>query len=167
MTPKAKQPRRRFHAHENARLRALNGALLATFWQRLLGYAVDLLIAVVIWSPVEFSWRYFVLHETSIHIVWDFHEAGNIIVMILYWGLAAYFGNGQTPGKWVARSRVVSLTGERMGLWQSIEPGLGYGAVVLEMGLGFLQFFWDRNRMCAQDRLAETIVVDVRKRANG
>jgi hypothetical protein len=25
------------------------------------------------------------------------------------------------------------------------------------------QFFWDRNRMCAQDRLAETIVVDVRK----
>jgi hypothetical protein len=37
MTPKAKQPRRRFHAHENARLRALNGALLATFWQRLLG----------------------------------------------------------------------------------------------------------------------------------
>ena len=26
-----------------------------------------------------------------------------------------------------------------------------------------MQFFWDRNRMCAQDRLAETIVVDVRK----
>jgi hypothetical protein len=26
-----------------------------------------------------------------------------------------------------------------------------------------LQFFWDRNRMCAQDRLAETIVIDVRR----
>jgi hypothetical protein len=50
-----------------------------------------------------------------------------------------------------------------MGLWQSIERGLGYGAAVLELGLGFLQFFWDRNRMCAQDRLAETIVIDVRK----
>jgi hypothetical protein len=57
----------------------------------------------------------------------------------------------------------MSLTGERMGLWQSIERGLGYGAAVLEFGLGFLQFFWDRNRMCAQDRLAETIVIDVRK----
>lgn len=34
---------------------------------------------------------------------------------------------------------------------------------MLELGLGFLQFFWDRNRMCAQDRLAETIVIDVRK----
>ncbi len=50
-----------------------------------------------------------------------------------------------------------------MGLWQSIERGLGYGAAVLELGLGFLQFFWDRNRMCAQDRLAETIVIDVRR----
>jgi hypothetical protein len=50
-----------------------------------------------------------------------------------------------------------------MGLWQSIERGLGYGAAVLELGLGFVQFFWDRNQMCAQDRLAETIVIDVRK----
>jgi hypothetical protein len=52
-----------------------------------------------------------------------------------------------------------------MGAWQSIERALGYGAAVLEAGLGFAQFFWDRNRMCAQDRLAETIVVDVRKRS--
>jgi hypothetical protein len=44
------------------------------------------------------------------------------------------------------------------------ERALGYGAGVLEGGLGFLQFFWDRNRMCAQDRLAETIVIDTRKR---
>ena len=51
------------------------------------------------------------------------------------------------------------------GFRQSIERALGYGAAILEGGLGFLQFFWDKNRMCAQDRLAETIVVDVRKRA--
>lgn len=50
-----------------------------------------------------------------------------------------------------------------MGLWQCIERGLGYGAAVLELGLGFMQFFWDHNRMCAQDRLAETIVIDVRQ----
>jgi hypothetical protein len=31
--------------------------------------------------------------------------------------------------------------------------------------LEFLQFFRDRNRMCAQDRLAETIVVDVKKKS--
>jgi uncharacterized RDD family membrane protein YckC len=163
MTPTPKRPRRRFHAHHDARLATLSGLPLATFWQRLLGYAVDLFIVIVLWSPLEYCWRFFMLHETSIHLVWDFHEAGNIVVMVLYWGLANYFGNGQTPGKWVARTRVVSLTGERLGLWQSIERGLGYGAAVLEMGLGFLQFFWDPNRMCAQDRLAETIVIDVRK----
>ena len=163
MIPQPKKARRRFHAHVATRAGSLNGILLAAFWQRLLGYSVDLLAAVMIWFPVEFSWRHFLLHETNIHILWDFHEPGNIVVMVLYWGLTNYFGNGQTPGKWVARTRVMSLTGERMGLWQSIERGLGYGAAVLELGLGFLQFFWDRNRMCAQDRLAETIVIDVRK----
>lgn len=159
-----KKTRRRFHAHAHHRAAALEGVLLATFWQRLVGYFVDLLVAVVIWSPLEFSWRHFVEHEASPHMVWDFHEPGNILVMVLYWGLANYFGNGQTPGKWVARTRAVSLTSDRLGVWQSIERGLGYGAAVLELGLGFLQFFWDPNRMCAQDRLAETIVVDVRKR---
>ena len=164
MARELKKARRLFHAHAGERMESLNGSLLATFGQRLLAYWIDLLIAVILWWPMEASWRYFILHETNIHLVWDFHEAGNIIVMVLYWGLANYFGNGQTPGKWVARIRIVSLTSERMGLWQSIERGLGYGAAVLELGLGFLQFFWDRNRMCAQDRLAETIVVDVRKR---
>jgi uncharacterized RDD family membrane protein YckC len=98
-----------------------------------------------------------------VRVVWDFHEVGNIAVMVLYWGLANYFGNGRTIGKWVARTRVLSVTSEQMGLWQSVERGLGYGAAVLEGGIGFLQFFWDPNRMCAQDRLAETIVIDVRK----
>jgi uncharacterized RDD family membrane protein YckC len=157
MVQQPEKARRRYHVHVGARADSLNGILLATFWQRLLGYFVDLVAAVGIWSPLEFSWRHFLLHETNIHLVWDFHEAGNIIVMVLYWGLANYFGNGQTLGKWVARTRVISLTGERMGLWQSIERGLGYGAAVLELGLGFLQFFWDRNRMCVQDRLAGTL----------
>jgi uncharacterized RDD family membrane protein YckC len=143
----------------------LNGLPLAAFWQRVLGYFVDLLLAVVLWFPLEFAWRRYVLHQVNIELKWDFHEAGNIIVALLYWGSANYFGNGQTPGKWVARTRAVSLTSNRMGRWQSLERALGYGAAVLEGGLGFLQFFWDRNRMCAQDRLAETIVVDLRRRS--
>jgi uncharacterized RDD family membrane protein YckC len=156
---------RRFHMHSHAGMLALNGLPLASAWQRILGNVVDLLIAVALWAPVEFAWRMFLLHEKKIETVWNFHEFGNVAVMIVYWGFALYFGNGQTPGKWVARTRVMSLTGQKLGLWQCIERGLGYGASVLEGGLGFLQFFWDRNRMCAQDRLAETIVIDVRKQA--
>ena len=157
---------RTFSSHENPRVHALEGLPLATFWQRALGYWIDVLFAVVLWAPAEFAWRHFVLHEQSINLKWDFHEAGNIIVALIYFGLGNYYGNGQTPGKWIARTRATSLTGERMGAWQSIERALGYGAAVLEGGLGFAQFFWDRNRMCAQDRLAETIVVDVRIRAS-
>jgi RDD family len=160
---KAGRQRRRYHAHATARAAVLDGVLLATFGQRVLGYVVDLLIAMVIWAPVEFAWKRYLLHEQHIDLKWDFHEAGNIVVILLYLGLANYFGNGKTPGKWVARIRAVSLTGESMGPWQSVERALGYGAAVLEGGLGFVQFFWDRNRMCAQDRLAETIVVDERK----
>lgn len=154
---------RRFHAHGHARALALNGIPLATAWQRVLGYLFDLLIALILWVPIEFCWRRFFLHEANINLRWDFHEAGNIVVMVLYWGLANYFGNGRTIGKWAVRTRAVSLTGEKLGFWQSIERALGYGAAILELGLGFLQFFWDPNRMCAQDRLAETIVADTRK----
>ena len=93
MAQQSKKARRRFHAHVETRAGSLNGILLAAFWQRLLGYCVDLLLAVIIWGPVEYSWRRFLLHETDIHAVWDFHEPGNIVVMVLYWGLANYFGN--------------------------------------------------------------------------
>ncbi len=165
MSQQSKLTRRTFHAHESPRAHALEGLPLATFWQRALGFWTDLLFAVVIWAPVEVVWRYFVLHEHDIHVKWDFHEVGNVMIGLIYYGLGNYWGNGQTPGKWIARTRAVSLTNERMGRWQSIERALGYGAAVLEGGLGFLQFFWDRNRMCAQDRLAETIVVDVRRRS--
>jgi uncharacterized RDD family membrane protein YckC len=163
MNSTSKAARLRYHAHAGARAESLEGVLLATFWQRLLGYLIDLLVAVILWAPLELTWRKLFLHETDPHVVWDFHQAGNILVMVLYWGLANYFGNGRTLGKLVARTRVLSLTSERLGLWQSVERGLGYGAAVLELGLGFLQFFWDPNRMCAQDRLAETIVIDVRR----
>jgi uncharacterized RDD family membrane protein YckC len=154
-----------FHMHETARMHALEGLPLAAFWQRLFGFSIDLLVAVLVWIPVEFSLRRYLLHQSELNLTWNFHEPGNIVVMVLYWAVCNYVGNGQTPGKWAARTRVMSLTGDRLGVWQSVERALGYGAAVLEGGLGFLQFFWDRNRMCAQDRLAETIVVDVRKQS--
>jgi uncharacterized RDD family membrane protein YckC len=154
-----------FHPHHGNHLDALDGLPLARFWQRALGYFIDVFAAILIWIPLEFLWRRYVLHQSDIELRWDFHEIGNIIVVVLYFATLHYFANGRTLGKMLARTRIVSLTSERLGLWQSIERALGYGAAVLEGGLGFLQFFWDKNRMCAQDRLAETIVIDVRPQA--
>jgi hypothetical protein len=47
-------------------------------------------------------------------------------------------------------------------LWHAVERALGYGAAALELGFGFVQFFIHPYRRCAQDRLAETIVVTER-----
>jgi uncharacterized RDD family membrane protein YckC len=163
MKGKPDATRRRFHSHETDRMHALEGLPLATLWQRVLGFLIDLFLALLLWIPLEYSWRRYLLHEININLTWDFHEVGNVVTMLLYWAACNYLGNGQTPGKWLVRTRAVSLTGDRLGGWQSVERTLGYGAAVLEGGLGFAQFLWDRKRMCAQDRLAETIVVDVRK----
>jgi len=96
---KAEQTGRSFCSHESERKRALNGVRLAAFWQRLLGYFLDTVFAVMVWWPLELGFRHYVLHERQIEMKWDFHEAGNMVVMLLYWGLGNYLGNGQTPGK--------------------------------------------------------------------
>jgi uncharacterized RDD family membrane protein YckC len=153
----AAQSKQHFHAHETARVDALDGLPLARFWQRALGFAVDLVLMLCVWAPVVLGWQYFSSHHlgghTNLKLNWNVEDEGN------------YLGNGQTPGKWVARTRIVSLTHGRMGAWQSFERALGYGASFLEAGFGFAQYFFIRNRQCVHDRIAETIVVDVRKRA--
>ena len=162
MSEKESRPRRRFHAHETARVDSLDHRLLATFWQRAAAFAVDLLVSVLLFSPVEFVWQRYLEHKENIVIGLDFHEWRSLLVIVVYFGLCTFFGNGKTLGKWMARIRVLSLTHERISLWQATERALGYGASALEAGFGFLQFFINRNRQCVHDRIAETIVVDER-----
>jgi uncharacterized RDD family membrane protein YckC len=158
-----------FLAHETARVDALNGLPLARFWQRALGFAVDLVLMLCVWAPVVLGWRYFVGHHlhghTNLALSWNVKDETSVLFLLVYAAVACYLGNGRTPGKWVARTRVVSLMHDRMGVWQSIERALGYGASFLEGGFGFFQYFFARNRQTVHDRIAETIVVDLRKSA--
>lgn len=82
--------------------------------------------------------------------------------MVVYFGIATYLCNGQTPGKRVMKIRVVSLVNERIGLWHCIERALGYGASALEAGFGFFQYFIYPNAQTVHDRISETIVVQER-----
>ena len=154
--------RRRFHAHETARADSLDHRLLATFGQRAVAFGVDLFVATLLFSPLEFLWQRFVERRENILIALNLHEWRSLIVIVLYFGLCTFFWNGRTLGKRLMRIRVVSLTHERMSLWQAMERALGYGASALEAGFGFFQFFVNRNRQCVHDRIAETIVVDER-----
>jgi len=54
---------------------------------------------------------------------------------------------GGTLGQLIAGTRAMSLIHSRVRTWQSIEGSLGYGAAVLEGGLGLAQGFGDKNRM--------------------
>jgi uncharacterized RDD family membrane protein YckC len=127
-----------------------------------MAFLVDVLVATLLFAPVEYSWQRYLEHKENIVIALDVHEWRSLIVIVLYFGFCTYFTNGKTLGKWMTRVRVVSLTHERVSLWQAMERALGYGASALEAGFGFLQFFINRNRQCVHDRIAETIVVDER-----
>jgi len=155
-----------FVAHEPERFDELDGLPLATFAQRVLGFAIDLLVVILVWIPIEMLWARNVTHTTDaeahFHIAFNFHEWRSLLASMLYFVVAHFFSNGLSLGKLVSRTRVVSLVHSRLSLWQCIERVLGYGVATAE-GIGFLQYFWSGNRMCVQDRMAETIVVDVRK----
>jgi hypothetical protein len=51
-----------FISNENARMCALEGLSLAAFWQRLLGFFIDLLLAALLWIPQELALRRYLLH---------------------------------------------------------------------------------------------------------
>jgi uncharacterized RDD family membrane protein YckC len=82
-----------------------------------------------------------------------------VLVPVLYFGILLWKGKGRTPGKRLMRIRVVSIVHRHLSFWHSVERALGYGAAALEGGFGFIQFFIHPYRRCAQDRLAETMVV--------
>lgn len=90
------------------------------------------------------------------------HIVQEIVLPVLYFGILLWKGKGRTPGKRIMKIRVVSLMHRHLSFWHSVERALGYAAAALEGGFGFIQFFFHPYRRCAQDRLAETIVVTER-----
>lgn len=154
---------RLFDPHETPRLELLAGLPLATFWRRLAAFAIDFLVVLLVYIPVEITRQYLELrathHPIKIAVNFSFHELADLVYFIVYAGLTVWHTNGFTLGKRLLHIRVVSLLHSRITLWQAIERALGYGASAMEGGFGFLQYFIHRNCQCVHDRIAETIVV--------
>jgi hypothetical protein len=81
---------------------------------------------------------------------------------IAYFTLLPTWWRGQTVGKRLFGLRVVELTGKPLGLMTCFGRYGGYAAGLATGGLGFLQVLWDPNRQAVQDKLAHTVVVDLR-----
>ena len=152
-----------FNPHETVRLMELDGVKLAPFFRRAAAFYIDLIIAVPLAVALIVGYTYFTggfKNNANLKFEFNFENWYSLVGLVLYFGLATYFGNGKTLGKKLLKIRVVSLTHSKMTFFQSIERSLGYGASFLEGGFGFIQFFINPNRRTVHDRIAETIVVD-------
>ncbi|WP_299981647.1 RDD family protein [uncultured Pseudoteredinibacter sp.] len=76
--------------------------------------------------------------------------------------MSAWF-TGQTVGKYLMGIKVIKLNGEKMSLWESFGRYGGYGAGLATGLMGFIQIYWDPNRQAIQDKISETLVIDLRK----
>ena len=152
-----------FNPHETTRLMELDGVKLAPFFRRAAAFYIDLIIAILLAVALIAGYTYFTggfNNNADLKFEFNFENWYSLVGLVLYFGLATYFGNGKTLGKKLLKIRVVSLTHSKMTFFQSVERALGYGASFLEAGFGFIQFFINPNRRTVHDRIAETIVVD-------
>ncbi|WP_246261417.1 RDD family protein [Alteromonas ponticola] len=83
----------------------------------------------------------------------------------LYFSVFTAWWGGITPGKKLCGLRVVKLDNSPLTLWESFGRYGGYGAGLATGLLGFLQIYWDPNRQAIQDKISETLVLDVRRQA--
>lgn len=72
------------------------------------------------------------------------------------------FFQGQTLGKKLLNIRVIRLNNKPIGLFFAFERFGGYAAGFATGLIGFFQMFWDANRQAIHDKIAGTVVVDLR-----
>ena len=106
-------------------------------------------------KPTPMKWRDAAmrrLHRLGLSFGWA----------IAYFTLLPSWWRGQTLGKRLFGLRVVELTGKPLGLMNCFGRYGGYAAGLATGGVGLLQVLWDPNRQAVQDKLAHTVVVDLR-----
>ncbi len=80
----------------------------------------------------------------------------------VYFVLCFALYQGQTLGKKALKLRVVRLNNKPIGLLYSFERFGGYAAGLATGLLGFFQIYWDANRQGIHDKIAATVVLDMR-----
>jgi uncharacterized RDD family membrane protein YckC len=157
-----------------------NEFILATINRRYFAYLIDWIIISLIFLCVNILLGLFNINISKLNVrgIFDveleMHNMQPIAILFvkilfgllptLYFTISLYYWKGQTIGKYFLRLRVLSLYHEHLGLWHCFERSLGYYASALEFGFGFLQAFWNPNRMALHDKIGETIVIEFQKK---
>jgi uncharacterized RDD family membrane protein YckC len=154
-----------------------NEFILATIRKRFVAFLIDWLIVIIIYFCILilFSLLNMNISKITAQSIFDVEiEMNNThsylitflkflfgLLPTLYFTISFYFWKGQTIGKYFLRIRVLYLYHEHLGLWHCIERSLGYYASVLEFGFGYIQAFWNPNRMTLHDKIGETFVIEL------
>lgn len=154
-----------------------NEITLATIKKRFVAFLIDWIILILIYFAMIILFALFDMNISKINIPGIFEveiEMDNTpsyiisflkiifgLLPFLYFAISFYFFKGQTIGKYLIKIKVLSIYHEDLGLWHCIERSLGYFASALEFGFGFIQAFWNPNRMTLHDKIGETIVIEV------
>lgn len=152
-----------------------NEFILATFKKRFVAFLIDWIILIIIYCCILILFGLFNMNisKINVHGIFDVEiEMNNArsylitflkllfgLLPVLYFALSIYFCKGQTIGKYFLRIKVLSLYHEHLGLWHCIERSLGYYVSALEFGFGYIQVFWNPNRITLHDKIGETIVI--------
>ena len=160
---KAKKPNV-FEPHDTVRMQALRGIPLASFRSRASAFMLDLVIVVLAAVLAIAATRPGIFRGSEPVHFELFKSKWGIGLVVLCFGFLPRIWRGRTPGKWIFKLRMVSLSHDRLTLWQCVERALGYGFSSLEGGFGFIQYFQHPNRQTLHDRIAETIVISERKK---
>lgn len=81
----------------------------------------------------------------------------------IYFTFLPYWWKGQTIGKKLFGLRVVELTGKPLTIMNCLGRYGGYAAGMATGMIGFIQVLWDVNRQAIQDKIAHTVVIDLRQ----
>jgi uncharacterized RDD family membrane protein YckC len=154
-----------------------NEFILATINKRFVAFLIDWIVLIIIYFCILILFDLFNMNisKINVHGIFDVEiEMNNTpsyiitflkflfgLLPVLYFAISFYFWNGKTIGKYFLRIKVLSLYHEHLGLWHCIERSLGYFASALEFGFGYIQAFWNPNRMTLHDKIGETIVIEL------
>jgi uncharacterized RDD family membrane protein YckC len=154
-----------------------NKFILATIRKRFVAFLIDWMVLIIAYFCILILFGIFNMNISNINVhgIFDFEvEMENTpsylitilkllfgLLPVLYFAFSFYLWKGQTVGKYFLRLKVLSLYHDHIGLWHCIERSLGYFASALEFGFGFVQAFWNPNRMTLHDKIGETVVVQL------
>jgi uncharacterized RDD family membrane protein YckC len=154
-----------------------NEMIIAPIKKRTLAFLIDGIVILMIYCCFIGGLKLFNVDISKINVIsiFDVEIETNIVnpaltvflkllfgfLPFLYFAVLSYYTKGQTIGKFFLRIKIVSLYHSHLGFWHCVERSLGYFASALEFGFGYIQAFWNPNRMTLHDKIGETVVISL------